>query len=408
MLKDGLETWLHEISSASSAVARLMDRGEAEQRRAGYFHTLREICQQPLLWTDTADRALRSEREITELVEGNPGSGGRARAVVLTGSGSSLYACECVAPALQDELQLPVFCVAGGDFLTHGPLAIPPCRPCLLVSLARSGDSPESCGAADRTFQDGKTHRHLIVTCNEHGRLALNYGNLPGTFPLILHERTNDRGLVMTSSYTNLSLAARFLGMLGTAGKYRTLTEKLCAVARGLLRRYTQSLAEAAENEIALTVYLGSGCAYGAARESALKMLEISGGRVKTLAESYLGLRHGPMALIHEGTRVVCFLSSANPARAYELDLIRELDRKRLGVRKVIVGEGIPVDILREDDLAVECPGLGNLGDHGASLIDAVAGQILAFFKCLSLNLQPDSPSAGDVIRRVVEPFTLY
>ena len=51
-------------------------------------------------------------------------------------------------------------------------------------------------------------------------------------------------------------------------------------------------------------------------------MLEMNAGEVWTLAESYLGLRHGPMSAIRPDTLVVAFLSSDPLVRAYERDLL--------------------------------------------------------------------------------------
>jgi tagatose-6-phosphate ketose/aldose isomerase len=402
-----LVEWLQELAGEVPVMGQLLSRSEADQLEAGYYHTLREICQQPITWKETADRAVGQETQLRQSLEGTSGNG-PVKAIILTGSGSSFYAGECLAPALQEELELPVTCVTGGAFLTHGRKAAPPCHPCLFVSLARSGDSPESCEAVNLLLEQDAQCRHLLVTCNKRGKLAVNYRDMPGVFPLILDDGTNDRSLVMTSSFTNMILATRYLGFLGRASEYRALVARLRGMAREMLIGYVQRLAELGGSGIELAVYLGSGSAYGAAREAALKMLEMSGGRVKTLVETYLGFRHGPMAVVHPGALVVCFLSSSNRARAYELDLLRELDRKQLGARKVVVGEEIPEEVLQEGDLGVTCPGLNSVGDHNAPLVDILAGQVLAFFQCMAIGLQPDAPSAKGIINRVVEPFPVY
>jgi tagatose-6-phosphate ketose/aldose isomerase len=155
-------------------------------------------------------------------------------------------------------------------------------------------------------------------------------------------------------------------------------------------------------------VYLGSGGRYGAARESALKMLEMTAGRVTTFPETYLGLRHGPMAAVNQEALVVCFLSSDPTIRAYEVDLVRELDRKKLGARKVIVGDEVPADLVGAEDLAVDLPGLAAVGDDGAPLLDVLVGQLLAFFRCRAIGLRPDMPSDDGVISRVVEGFAIH
>ena len=104
--------------------------------------------------------------------------------------------------------------IGGGALLAYGSKALPPGRPGLMVSIARSGDSPESAGALALMLKTQPEIRHLVLTCNEAGNLARTYQNDPRVSVITLHEETNDQGLVMTSSFTNLVLAARFLGLL--------------------------------------------------------------------------------------------------------------------------------------------------------------------------------------------------
>lgn len=277
-----------------------------------------------------------------------------------------------------------------------------------MVSLARSGDSPESVGAVDLMLRSQPEIRHLVLTCNRAGSLARNYqGNSRATV-ITLGDETNDRGLVMTSSFTNLVLAARFLGLMGQPDRYQTICKQLSRTASELIQQYLEVLAEAAKARFRRVLFLGSGSRFAGAREAALKMLEMTAGRVGTMGEAYLGLRHGPMSYVHEDTLVMCFLSSEPTLRAYEADLLRELDQKELGLMKVIIGEAIPAELVRNNDVAIECKGLNRLGDENCPVIDVVAGQLLAFFRCLRENLRPDSPSEDGVISRVVQSFALH
>jgi tagatose-6-phosphate ketose/aldose isomerase len=135
----------------------------------------------------------------------------------------------------------------------------------------------------------------------------------------------------------------------------------------------------------------------------------MTGGQVWTLAESYLGLRHGPMSALHDDTLVVAFLSSSPVARAYELDLLRELTRKRLGAGRIVVGAGIPPEAAPgPQDLAIECANPSAPCDAELILLDVLVGQLLAFFRCLHLGLHPDSPSTNGVISRVVDSFAIH
>jgi len=388
---------LNKQMKVSVDLGALHSASAAEQRQRGYADTLREIFQQPATWADTA-RLQRSPPLHAAL---DP----RPQHVVLTGSGSSMYVGECLAPTLQLGLGIPAQAISAGSLLTHWRSVLPPGKG-LLISLARSGDSPESCAVVSRLLAEAPDYRHLIITCNAKGRLATSYRDDPRVNVLVLDERTNDRSLVMTSSFTNLLLAGTGLVRQSQGAGAANALSRLAGVQR-IFDEQADAIAAVAAADFSRVVYLGSGGALGAAHECALKMLEMTDGAVITMAESYLGLRHGPMSSLDEKTLVVGFLSPDPAVRAYETDLLRELSRKRLGMTRVLVGEGIASDLLGPGDLAVELPGLGATDDAVPLMADVVVGQLLAFFRCLALGGRPDAPSQG-VLTRVVEHFPMH
>lgn len=395
------QSWLEQLAISQPWAAEILSKSPEQQHSAGYFHTLREICQQPITWIKTAEQMIASEAELRDCTQ-------KMQTLVLTGSGSSEFAGDCVLPALKRELRIVAEVIGGGTLLTYGADALPPGRPALVVSIARSGDSPESVGAVSRLMDEHHNIRHLVLTCNREGRLADVYREDAGVHVITLDDATNDRSLVMTSSFTNLVLAARSLGLIGSASEYRATCKALSSVATELLRSHFGTIASVASANFRRAVYLGTGPGTGAARESALKMLEMTSGSVATLCDSYLGFRHGPMSFTHEDTLLVCFLSSDPLLRAYESDLLQELSDKELGLFKVIVGEDVPQGLVRSNDVVIECPGLAAIGDDDAPLIHVLVGQLLAFFRCLEEGLHPDLPSKDGVINRVVQSFKLH
>ncbi len=399
-----LEDWLQALSS-SGEVATLLERSEDDQRQVGYYYTLREIAQQPLTWPVTARLMVERRAEVEAIV--NPPDR-RPASVLLTGSGSSYHAAECLSLPLQAALGVAVTAIPAGLLLTHTEALLASDRPALLVSIARSGDSPESSAAIAAVLEAGLDCRHLIITCNREGRLATIYRDRPDVVPIVLDASINDRSLVMTSSFTNMVLAGRFLGLLGTPAIYEDTAARLSTVARDILKRYVDPLARVARSDFRSAVFLGTGPRFGAAREAALKMLEMSAGRVTCSASPYLELRHGPMSAVHDDTLIVAFLASTPRTRAYEIDLLDELDRKQLGARKVIVGSDIPARLLSPDDVAVDYPGATTPGDDDLPIADVVVGQVLACFRCLHLGLRPDAPSPAGIINRVVASFTIH
>ena len=393
--------WLRDVCERQPEAASLLGESAEEQQRRGYFHTLREILQQPSSWIHTAEQMSALASDL------RPGLAG-IRNLVLTGSGSSEYAGHCVRLALQNQLAVNTLAIGGGVLLTHAAKALPPERPGLVVSLARSGDSPESVGALSLLLEVDPQLRHLVLTCNATGKLATSFRADSGVRVIALDDGTNDRSLVMTSSFTNLVVAAQFLGFLDAPERYQASCRKLSGILRNLLQDHFGALAHVAALNFKRAVFLGTGARLGAAREAALKMLEMTAGQVSAMSETYLGLRHGPMSYVHGDTLIVCFLSSDPTTRAYECDLMRELDQKNLGLLKLVVGDDVPADVVRDHDVVIDCPGLTELGDDSAPVIDVVVGQLLGFLRCMREGLRPDSPSESGVINRVVQSFTLH
>jgi len=326
--------------------------------------------------------------------------------VVLSGSGSSCFAGECAAPHLQASLGVATRAVSAGLILTHPRAALPPSGRFLSVSLARSGDSPESAAVVERLLGNGRAVQ-LLTTCNRDGALARRFGAAARVVSVVLPAETNDQSLVMTSSFTNLVLAARSLS--GPGEPSRKSAARLAAAGRALLEQDAAGIAALARRAYPCAVYLGSGGRRGAALESALKMLESNAGRVVTLADSFLGLRHGPMAAVGEDSLIVAFLSSDPIVRAFERDVLLELQRKGLGRWRLVVGERIPAELTPgPEDVRIDVTGEDQPFDDGELvLLDAVVGQLLAFFRCLHGGGRPDAPSSG-VIQRVVETFAIH
>src|SRR5436853_2153525 len=185
--------WEHGLTNGQARAAELFGRAETEQKRLGYFHTLKEICQQPWTWLRTCVRMIASRDSLKKDVAG-------IRSLALTGSGSSEYAAECVRLLLQNELGICAESISGGSLLMYGGKALPPGRPGLLVSLARSGDSPESSGAVELLLDTEAEYRHVVVTCNEQGSLARAWRENEKVHVIALTATTQLTTVIETSS----------------------------------------------------------------------------------------------------------------------------------------------------------------------------------------------------------------
>ncbi len=342
--------------------------------------TRSEILQQPELWPDTWNRVRG------DFPDGLP----LTNSVVVTGAGTSAYAAEAVATAWPGAHAIPTT-----DLL----LATPPAfrEGGLLLSLARSGDSPESIGSVARMQRECPSVRHLAITCNAKGKLA----QAAGVKAIVLDPRTNDQSLAMTSSFSNLVLAGLCLRECNGVG----------SALSGIAERVSKSLfpmdhvaEEIAQRPLSRMMVLGCRHLFGAAREASLKVLEMTAGHVTTLPETFLGLRHGPMAFLRQDALVLCFLSADEKQRPYEEDLLGELRAKKLG-RVVAIA---PPDFNRELCDYLVPANAWELKDYYRTPFEIVFAQLLAYRLSLAIGLNPDNPSPNGVINRVVQGVRIH
>jgi tagatose-6-phosphate ketose/aldose isomerase len=265
----------------------MSDAASSLQATLAATATHREILQQPDVWREVA-RIVRGRRaELDEFL--TPLLAREDLRVVLTGAGTSAFIGTIAAPAIGARLGRRVDAVATTDLVSHPAAYVQQDVPTLLISFARSGDSPESTAAtelADRLLGEVS---HLIVTCNPDGALNRAHRDRPGSFVLLMPPCSNDEGFAMTSSFTAmlLSVLLAFRGADGNASE--AAADALAASAGRLLADESRfsALADPVPHRV---VYLGGGPLVGLARESALKLLELTAGRVVAYFDSSLGV----------------------------------------------------------------------------------------------------------------------
>jgi len=347
-------------------------------------YTLQEIFRQPLLWPTTL-KNVRSASERLQL----PVKLHKAR-VLLTGAGTSAYAASAVASAWPRALAVPTT-----DLLIDTERYLPEVD--ALVSLARSGDSPESAAVVERIRALRPEILQLAIVCNKDS--ALSRTGLDGL--IALDPRTNDQSLVMTSSFSNLVLAGLVLAQPDAVA---ATTDEFSKRASALLPEIDQACQRASTRIRDRIAVLSSSPLLGWAREAGLKSLEMTAGRFPLLTETYLGLRHGPMSFVKPDTFVLCLLSSDPVRRLYEADLLCELRAKKIGY---LVGIADPADSEGLFDEVI--PAVAPQADDALRTPYEILGpQLLGYHLSLRIGLNPDNPSPDGVINRVVQGVRIH
>jgi tagatose-6-phosphate ketose/aldose isomerase len=390
-----------------SPLGRLLGLADQEKARRGVVHTPREIAQQPVAWRKIlAD--LEQTREPTRHKLAGMGVGRHGvPPVVLIGAGTSDHVGRAVAPLLSKKWSCDARAIPSTDLLTHHDELLPTDRAGIAISFSRSGQSPESVAVLQLLVRKYPRFRNIIVTCNGKGPMALEYAKRDDVLSIVLDDAVNDRGLAMTSSFTAMVLAAQFLASIDDEG-FPGIVLAASSAAERFLEEASKIAKELARVPFRRVCFLGSGALGAVARESALKVLELTAGRIATMSETFLGVRHGPLSAIDQSTLVVGFLSSDHLRSAYEIDLLQEIAQKKLGRETVVVA---PAHDPRTKAVSTRVLSLGvepELPDEYRPLYDIIFGQLLGLFFSLKLGFLPDTPSPSGAINRVVSGVKIH
>ena len=362
--------------------------------------THREVRQQPDVWREVG----RIVRERRAALDGflAPLLAREDLRIVLTGAGTSAFIGTIAAPAIGARTGRRVEAVATTDLVSHPGAYVQQDVPTLLISFARSGDSPESTAAtelADRLLGEVS---HLIVTCNPAGALNREHRDRPGSFVLLMPPRSNDEGFAMTSSFTSMLLAV----LLAFRGDDESAVDALVDGAERLLADESRfaALTDPVPQRV---VYLGGGPLIGLARESALKLLELTAGRVVAYFDSSLGFRHGPKAVLDEHSVAVVYRSADPYSAAYDEDIIREL-RTSLGRNRVLTVSAATAGLASHDPTDWVLEGVDALDDAYLAVAYVLFAQLFALYSSAALGLTPDNPFPHGDVNRVVKGVTIH
>lgn len=357
--------------------------------------TIGEIHQQPQAWRElVAAMAVLRPGLDAFLAEALAAPDTR---IVFTGAGTSAFAGTIAAESLRPRIHRRVDAVATTDIVAAPAAVLAEGVPVLLVSFARSGNSPESVAATELVDAIAPSAHHLVITCDATGALARGHRDHPRSFVLDMPAQTNDTGFAMTSSFSTMLLAALLAFVPADADQVDRIAEAAEGVLRDAVR--AERVLDAAPRRL---VYLGSGALAGLAQECALKVLELTAGRIAAFHDSPLGFRHGPKAVVDDETLVIVLRSSDPHTRLYDDDIVDELRATRPG-HVLVVGADADTDAL-----AVPLTAVDGLDDGLRAVAAVVFPQLLAHAASVALGCTPDNPFPDGTVNRVVQGVTIH
>lgn len=366
------------------------------------INTVSEIINQPNVWRKLIDELVTENAKIKSFID--PLLNNEDLKIILTGAGSSEYAGNTLALWLAAKTKRNVQSIATTDLVSNPEIHLTGSQPTLLVSFARSGNSPESTAAVELANQLLPNIYHLILTCDENGILHQRYNNSNNTLSLLMPKESNDKGFAMTSSFSSMSLSAIYVLSGVSKEEFSKNVLNLAEVVESKIEMWSLKVKSIAKKDFDRVAIIGSGLLKGIAQESALKLLELTAGKVITQFDAVLGFRHGPKFTINEKTLVVQLFSNNAYTQRYDIDMYNE-----------IMSDGISLEfigLINEDseelgDNIIEV-GLSSDDDVWVMMGYLVFNQLLALEKSLDLGLGPDNPCPTGEVNRVVKGVSIY
>ncbi|MGG1676216.1 SIS domain-containing protein [Neobacillus sp. NRS-1170] len=373
----------------------------------GASFTTQEIKQQPELWGETFALYSKKRPEIEAFLRNLTEKHDTIR-VIFTGAGTSAYVGDTITPYLKervDEKKWNLMSVPTTAIVSNPYQFLKADIPTLLISFARSGNSPESVAAVELAEQVITDLYQITITCSKEGKLAQRAKGDDSNLLLLMPERSNDQGFAMTGSYTCMTLTALLIFDSVSVEEKLTIVETIRGMGQSVISRGAD-IEKMIATDFDRIIYLGSGGFEGLAREAQLKILELTAGKIATSFDLSLGFRHGPKSFVNEKAAVFLFVSNHPYTRQYDLDMLNELRRDQ------IAGYICAISVDGETNYVGDTFSFDSdariIPDAYLSLPYVMVGQTLALLSSIKVGNTPDTPSPSGTVNRIVQGVTIH
>ena len=372
----------------------------------GGINTAKEVSGQPELWRKTLLAIKSKRKDISRFLDKVFST--KNINVILTGAGTSAFVGDVLHASFNKNTGIITRSIPTTDLVTHPNYYFIKSKPTLLISFARSGNSPESVKAVELSNKTCNNIFHLVITCNEEGRLAKMTASSENNFLFLLPPEANDKSLAMTGSFSSMLLTGLLLPFIDNLESMDKNVEMMIEYGKVILNKYNNRLKEIASKEFNRAVFLGSGFFSGVAREQHLKLQELTDGKVICKYDSFLGFRHGPKAVMNSEALISYIFSNNEYSQKYEIDLSKTIVTGKTAMFQIGIMEHNIPEVNTDLKIVLNETNNEKIAEEFLAPVVVLPAQILGFHKSVALGLKPDMPSESGLISRVVEGVKLY
>lgn len=384
----------------------MFEKTTEELHEIGGYNTTVEIKQQPELWLDTLN-IYRENLEAIESFLADARAMGEGRlSVVFTGAGTSDYVGDTCAPYLRHAGDTKLYDfkpIATTDIVSAPRDFLNPDEPTVLVSFARSGNSPESLAAVQVAKTFVKNVKFINITCAPEGKLAVESADDPNALTILI-PRANDKGFAMTGSYSCMTLLSTLIFDSASLEQKTAWVEQAAKMGEDVVAREAE-IAEFLSGDFNRVTYLGSGSFVGLAQEAQLKILELAHGLVATSWDSCMGYRHGPKSFVDDKTLVFVYMNNDEYTRQYDLDILNEINGDQIAAKTIAIQQD---GATKFDGTAFTFSGFEALPEGYLALPFVMVAQVISLLNSVRVGNTPDTPSPSGTVNRVVKGVTIH
>lgn len=375
---------------------------ELEKLKA--INTSKEIMQQPDLWKETYKIIYDKRDEIKLFLKKNISKNTR---IILTGAGTSDYVGQTALLELRSKINARIEAIATTDLVSNPKEYIEKDTQTILISYARSGNSPESVAAYDLCEKFIENISQVVITCNENGELGKKAIKNNKNLVLFMPKESNDKGFAMTSSFSCMLLATILMFDIDNLENNKTFVDLVSEQGEGILENNWNDICDLVDYECNRVVYLGSGILKALSQEMALKSLELTSGKIVTIFESVMGFRHGPKSIIDDNTLIIIMNSIDKYTNLYDLDLINEIYNDSGNHKLAVISYKKNEKLKSICDKCIEINGV-SVPEIYTVFNYILFGQMFGLFNSIKLKISPDNPRPDGTVNRVVKGVHIH
>lgn len=354
--------------------------------KGGYEHfMMKEMCEEPQAVKATLMPRLKDGRVLLDQIDMTPEDVKRLEKINIVACGTAYHAGIVGRYVIEKLVRIPVEVDLASEFRYKDPLVN---EKQLTIIISQSGETLDSLMALREAKRKGS--RVLSIVNVVGSSIARESDD-------ILYTWAGPEIAVASTKAYNTQLAALFLIALDMANKKETITEAeyqnyiaqlntIPSLLETVLnnKEDIQKFASGQFNEKSI-FFLGRGLDYALSMEGSLKLKEIS----YIHSEAYAGgeLKHGTIALIEEGTLVVCPLTQENLVEKM-ISNIREV-KARGAIVMAITQNKHAAEVVKSADVVITIPDVISLF---APIVAITPMQLFAYYMSVLRGNDVDKP----------------